>query len=96
MTNNGYVIDERVLHPGDAFIKPPESVEVLLLPVGGPWMKVGEAIDYLRAVDPRVVIPIHQAGLAPVHQNLHYSLLKNLGPANCEVLVLDQGVPTAV
>ncbi|HVQ99490.1 MAG TPA: MBL fold metallo-hydrolase [Mycobacterium sp.] len=96
MTNNGYVIDERVLHPGDAFINPPESVEVLLLPVGGPWMKVGEAIDYLRAVNPQVVIPIHQAGLAPVHQNLHYSLLKNLGPANCDVLVLEQGVATAV
>ncbi|WP_285032750.1 MBL fold metallo-hydrolase [Mycolicibacterium sp. lyk4-40-TYG-92] len=96
LTNNGYVIDERVLHPGDAFIKPSGSVEVLLLPVGGPWMKVGEAIDYLRAVNPRIVIPIHQAGLAPVHQNLHYSLLRNLGPANCEVVVLEQGVATTI
>jgi len=96
VTNNGYVIDERVLHPGDAFIKPSGSVQVLLLPVGGPWMKVGEAIDYLRAVNPQVVIPIHQAGLAPIHQNLHYTLLRNLGPASCEVVVLEHGVATTI
>ncbi|OBB13037.1 MBL fold metallo-hydrolase [Mycolicibacterium setense] len=96
MTNNGYLVDGHTLHPGDAFLDAPESVEVLLLPVGGPWMKIGEAVDYLRRVNPRVVIPIHQSGLAQVHQDLHYGLLRNLGPAQCEVVVPEHGVPVTV
>lgn len=96
ITNNGYVIDGRTLHPGDAFVGASDSIEILLLPVGGPWMKIGEAVDYLRRVRPRVVIPIHQAGLAQIHQELHYGLLRNLGPAQCELLALEPGVAVTV
>lgn len=96
VTNNGYVVDGHTLHPGDAFGECPDSIEILLLPVGGPWMKIGEAVDYLRRVRPRVVIPIHQSGLAQVHQDLHYGLLKNLGPSECDVLVLEPGVGVTI
>ena len=96
VTNNGYLIDGHTLHPGDAFVDAPDSVEVLFLPIGGPWMKIGEAVDYLRTVSPQVVIPIHQAGLARVHQELHYSLLRNLGPTNCELRVLEHGVAVSI
>ncbi|WP_328435282.1 MBL fold metallo-hydrolase [Nocardia puris] len=87
--NVGYLIDDAVFHPGDAFDEIATTVDVLLLPIGGPWMKIGEGIDYLRSIAPRVVVPIHQAGLAPAHQNMHCQLLKNLAPASTEVLVLD-------
>lgn len=92
VANNGYLVDG-VFHPGDAFLPPPGPVTVLLLPVGGPWMKIGEAIDYLRTVEPELAIPIHQAGLAPVHQALHYQLVRNLAPRRTQVEVLDHGVP---
>ncbi|MEU6607120.1 MBL fold metallo-hydrolase [Streptomyces shenzhenensis] len=94
--NNGYLVDQRLFHPGDAFVLPPQQVDVLLLPTGGPWMKASEAIDYLRAVAPRTAIPIHQAGLAAVHQQLHQQLFSNLGPQECSVQVLDHGTATAV
>ncbi|WP_314225298.1 MBL fold metallo-hydrolase [Streptomyces zaehneri] len=94
--NNGYLVDGRLFHPGDAFALPPQRVDVLLLPSGGPWMKVSEAIDYLRAVAPRTAIPIHQEGLATVHQQLHQQLFRNLGPKECSVQVLDHGTATAV
>lgn len=90
MSNTGYIVDETVWHPGDAFDAEPKKVDVLLLPVGGPWMKIAEAIDFARAVAPRVIVPIHQAGLAEVHRDLHYGLLRNLVPA--ELVVLDEGV----
>lgn len=96
ITNNGYLIDGHTLHPGDAFLDVPDSVEILLLPVGGPWMKIGEAVDYVRRVKPRVIIPIHQAGLARIHQDLHYGLLRNLGPQECEMVILEHGVPVTV
>lgn len=90
MSNTGFILDEAVWHPGDAFDAEPTSVDVLLLPVGGPWMKISEAIDFARAVAPRVIVPIHQAGLADIHRHLHYGLIRNLVPA--ELVVLEEGV----
>jgi L-ascorbate metabolism protein UlaG (beta-lactamase superfamily) len=91
--NNGYLVNGAVLHPGDALQPADGPVDVLLVPAGGPWMKIQEGIDYLRAVAPRVAVPIHQAGLAPVHRHLHHQLLTNLAPAGTEVVVLDHAVP---
>jgi L-ascorbate metabolism protein UlaG (beta-lactamase superfamily) len=91
--NNGYLLNGSVLHPGDALDPVDVPVDVLLVPAGGPWMKISESIDYLRVVAPRVAVPIHQAGLAPVHQRLHQQLLTNLAPWGTEVVVLDHAVP---
>jgi L-ascorbate metabolism protein UlaG (beta-lactamase superfamily) len=91
--NNGYLLNGAVLHPGDALDRVGEPVDVLLVPAGGPWMKIGEAVEYLRAVAPRVAVPIHQAGLAPVHQRLHRQLLSNLAPRGTEVVDVDHAVP---
>ena len=94
--NNGYLVDGRLLHPGDSFLVPSDAVSVLLLPVGGPWLKLADAVDYLRAVAPRVAVPIHQAGLAPAHQRLHHDLLARLAPPGTDVLVPELGVPLTV
>jgi L-ascorbate metabolism protein UlaG (beta-lactamase superfamily) len=91
--NNGYLVNGTVLHPGDALRPLAGPVDVLLVPAGGPWMKLEEGIDYLRAVAPRVAVPVHQAGLAPVHRQLHHGLLANLAPEGTEVVVLDHAVP---
>ncbi|MDJ0105499.1 MBL fold metallo-hydrolase [Rhodococcus erythropolis] len=90
--NNGYLIAGTLLHPGDAFSVPPGQIDTLLIPIGGPWMKISESIDYLREVKPRVAVAIHQAGLAPVHQQMHCQLLKNLGPTETEIVVLEHAV----
>jgi L-ascorbate metabolism protein UlaG (beta-lactamase superfamily) len=90
--NTAYLLEGDIFHPCDAFIPPPRRVR-LLLPVGGPWLKIGEAIDYLRAVEPELAIPIHRAGLAPVHQELHHQLIRNLAPAQHQVEVLEHGAP---
>ncbi|WP_040691015.1 MBL fold metallo-hydrolase [Nocardia vinacea] len=94
--NNGYIVNGGLLHPGDAFDEIRAAVDVLLLPIGGPWMKIGEGIDWLRTLAPRVAVPIHQAGLAPVHQNMHCALLRNLAPAETEIVILDHAVPQSV
>jgi L-ascorbate metabolism protein UlaG (beta-lactamase superfamily) len=93
ITNNAYLIGGRVWHPGDAFDLPEVPVDVLLLPIGAPWMKLAEAVDYLRAVAPRVAIPIHQGGLAPAHRELHCGLLAKFAPAGTELVVPGPGVP---
>lgn len=63
--NTGYMIANRFYHPGDSFHVPEEAVEILALPVAGPWMKIAECIDFAKQVKPKVVIPIHDAFLIP-------------------------------
>lgn len=96
LANNTYLIADSILHPGDAFWIPSQSVDVLLLPIGGPWMKLSESVDYLRAVAPRVAIPIHQGGLAAAHRGLHCDLLRKLGPTGTEIRTLTEGEATEV
>jgi L-ascorbate metabolism protein UlaG (beta-lactamase superfamily) len=59
--NLGYLVDDRVYHPGDALHIPEQPVETLLVPVHGPWMKLDEAIDFVRAIKPHRTFPIHDA-----------------------------------
>ncbi|WP_410563351.1 MBL fold metallo-hydrolase [Amycolatopsis sp. cmx-4-61] len=90
--NIGYVFDDGAFfHPGDSFFVPEQRIDVLGLPTGAPWLKAGEAVDYLRAVAPRVAVPIHEAVLA--NPAMHYGLFGNLAPEGTEVKVLDRGEP---
>ncbi len=59
--NTGYFIDNRLFYPGDSFTDPKRGVEILALPVAGPWMKLSEAIDYAAAQKPKVCFPVHDA-----------------------------------
>lgn len=78
--NLTYLIAGTVFAPGDAFAVPDFPVDVLLLPIGAPWMKLADSIDYLRVVAPRVAIPVHDSGLASTHQTLHRSLITRFAP----------------
>lgn len=57
--NTGYFIDDKLFYPGDTFTDPGKHIEILALPVAGPWMKIKEAIDYASYMKPRVVFPVH-------------------------------------
>jgi L-ascorbate metabolism protein UlaG (beta-lactamase superfamily) len=50
-----------VYHPGDSVFVPDAAVGTLLVPVSGPWLKLAEAIDFVRAVKPERALPIHDA-----------------------------------
>jgi L-ascorbate metabolism protein UlaG (beta-lactamase superfamily) len=73
--NVGYLVDGTVYHPGDAYFEPGITVETLLLPTSGPWMKLGEAADYVRAVRPRQVVQIHEMLLSEIGLNLADAIL---------------------
>jgi L-ascorbate metabolism protein UlaG (beta-lactamase superfamily) len=57
--NVGYLVGGSVYHPGDAYFVPEANVVTLLLPTSGPWLKLGEAADYARAVRPEQMVSIH-------------------------------------
>lgn len=60
--NLAYLINEKLLHPGDSlafsFTKP---LPVLALPIAAPWMRIKECVVLARAIKPANVIPIHEA-----------------------------------
>ncbi|OZM71459.1 MBL fold metallo-hydrolase [Amycolatopsis antarctica] len=87
--NLGFVVDKGAFyHPGDSFFVPQQRIDVLGLPTGAPWLKLSEAVDYLRAVAPRVAVPIHEAVLA--RPQMHYGMFAGLAPEGTEVRVLTQ------
>ncbi len=78
------------MHPGDSFYIPFEKVDVLALPSAAPWMKLSESVDYLRAMAPRVAVPIHQAVLADAGTAVHYARLNDMKSAATEFVILDE------
>lgn len=68
--NLGYFIGEKLWYPGDSYTDireylsagiagVPTKVDVLALPVSGPWMKIADAIDYALMLKPNFAFPVH-------------------------------------
>jgi L-ascorbate metabolism protein UlaG (beta-lactamase superfamily) len=58
--NVGVFVNETVYYPGDSFTVPTREVPVLAVPSSAPWLKIGEVMDYLEAVKPRLAFPTHE------------------------------------
>lgn len=91
--NFGYDVGGVAFAPGDSLTVPELDIDVLLAPLGGPWMKLSEGIDYVRSIAPNHVIPVHDAGLAPAHRDLHRTLLTAFAPDGTNVCSADLGKP---
>lgn len=92
--NIGYILDDNLndrtfYHPGDSFFVPEQRIDILGLPSGAPWLKAGEAIDFLRAIAPQVAFPIHEKTLA--NPAMHYGFFDKLKPADTTFTVLTPG-----
>src|SRR6185312_1799338 len=89
--NTSYLIGDadhpaRLMHPGDALFVPGEPVDVLATPAAAPWMKISEAVDYLRAVAPEHAVPIHQGAVAPAARVIYYGRLTEMTATDFRVL----------
>ncbi|MEU2176108.1 MBL fold metallo-hydrolase [Nocardia sp. NPDC019219] len=78
----------QLVHPGDSLWVPPVPVGVLAAPAAAPWMRVSEAVDYLRAVAPRVALPIHYGIIREEAQGIYFGRLSEMSPAGTEFRVL--------
>jgi L-ascorbate metabolism protein UlaG (beta-lactamase superfamily) len=65
-----------VYHPGDSFDVPTDAdVHTLFVPVSGPWLKMADAVEFVRAVAPRRAYALHDGllndvGLSVVNRNM--------------------------
>jgi L-ascorbate metabolism protein UlaG (beta-lactamase superfamily) len=77
-----------LFHPGDAYEAAPDGVDVLAVPLNAPWAKLSETVNFVRAVSPGRLFPIHDALVKPLGRGLY---LRNLGlllPEGAELLDL--------
>jgi L-ascorbate metabolism protein UlaG (beta-lactamase superfamily) len=60
--NTGYMIDN-LCHLGDSFNYPDANIEILALPMNASWMKIKDALDYVKNMNsrPRVIFAVHDA-----------------------------------
>jgi L-ascorbate metabolism protein UlaG (beta-lactamase superfamily) len=80
--NIGYVVDENVYHPGDSVFVPDVPCSTLLVPVAGPWLKLAEAIEFVRAVKPDRAYPIHDAIMTTAGQEMNDNFVRQFGETN--------------
>jgi L-ascorbate metabolism protein UlaG (beta-lactamase superfamily) len=75
IANVGYLIDDAVYHPGDSYEVPSAAVHTLLVPTSGPWTKMAETVDFVRAVRPETMVQIHDIMLSEIGQQSAAMLL---------------------
>ena len=82
----------RLMHPGDALFVPDEPVDVLATPAAAPWMKISEAVEFLRAVAPTHAVPIHQGIVAKEARGIYYGRLSEMCDTDFRVLTEEQSI----
>jgi L-ascorbate metabolism protein UlaG (beta-lactamase superfamily) len=65
ISNLGVLINDLVYYPGDSFTLTHSPIDTLALPVSAPWMKISEAIDFMKLIKPRFAFPTHDKTLSP-------------------------------
>jgi L-ascorbate metabolism protein UlaG (beta-lactamase superfamily) len=95
VANVGFLVEGEggeggVYHPGDSFDVPTDAdVETLFVPVAGPWLKLAEAVEFVRAIKPRRAFALHDGLLNDVgHQVVTGNMARLSG---CEYARLDPG-----
>jgi L-ascorbate metabolism protein UlaG (beta-lactamase superfamily) len=65
VANLGFLVEDTIYHPGDSFDVPAgATVETLFVPISAPWLKLSEAVDFVRAVAPRRAYALHDCLLS--------------------------------
>ena len=60
--NVAYVVEEKLLHPGDSFARSLDAcrgIPLLALPVTAPWTAEIGAAEFAERIAPRAIVPIH-------------------------------------
>jgi L-ascorbate metabolism protein UlaG (beta-lactamase superfamily) len=75
--NVGVLVNDEFYYPGDSYAVPEgRAVRLLAAPVGAPWLKIGEAMDFVLAVAPRQAFGTHDMTLSVIGRDMGRSRLR--------------------
>lgn len=94
--NTGVLVNGRLFYPGDSYTDPGVPVEVLAAPVGAPWLKVAEMMDYVTAIAPRRAYPVHEATLSEIGYGMHTGRLREVVEPDGALVLLAPGESLSV
>ncbi len=86
--NTGFFINKKFFYPGDSYIVPKNKVNILALPVAGPWCKVNDFMKYALKVKPEIAFPVHDGMLNTFGSN-HNIPLKVLPENGIKFVILE-------
>lgn len=89
--NTGYFITKDLFYPGDAFTNPNKQIDILALPVAGPWTNIKTPIMYARELKPRICFPVHDGMLNPNFGTAHRAPTIVLPKYSIQFKVLETG-----
>ncbi len=78
--NTAFLVSNKFYFPGDNFHVCGKEVEVLALPVAGPWMKYSEAIDFAKAVKAKQAFGVHDGMITPAFRPFIGMLMQRFVP----------------
>jgi L-ascorbate metabolism protein UlaG (beta-lactamase superfamily) len=79
--NVGVLIEDRLYYPGDSLTMPEKSVDTLALPIAAPWLKLDEAVEFMKTVGARLTFPTHDAILSASGKQIADSMLGHFAEA---------------
>lgn len=74
--NLGVLVDDELYYGGDSYTIPPVPVRTLAVPIGAPWLKIGDAMDYVLAVKPTRSFPVHDMTLSQAGKAMTQARIK--------------------
>ncbi|CAN5385722.1 MBL fold hydrolase [soil metagenome] len=80
-----------LFHPGDSYEYVPDGVDVLAVPLSAPWAKISETVEFVRAVSPSTVFPIHDCTIAEVAYWGYWLRIEEFGDVENTVLLPQDG-----
>lgn len=82
INNVGMVVsagDVRLFHPGDSLEGRPENIDYLCVPVTAPWQSVKETIEFVRAINPGKLVPIHDKTASEAGRGIYVTHIQGFG-----------------
>jgi L-ascorbate metabolism protein UlaG (beta-lactamase superfamily) len=79
--NVGVLVNNTLFYPGDSFTVPPVAVDTLAVPSAAPWLKIGEAMDYVTAVAPKRSFPTHEMVASVIGKGMANDRLRTMTEA---------------
>jgi L-ascorbate metabolism protein UlaG (beta-lactamase superfamily) len=74
--NVGVLVNDELYYAGDSYTVPGKPVGTLAAPIGAPWLKIGDSIDYVLEVKPKHAFYIHDMTLSAAGKGMASDRLK--------------------
>ena len=74
--NISVLVNDLLYYAGDSYNVPPVKVDTLAAPIGAPWLKIGDSMDYVLAIKPRHAFSVHDMTLSAAGKGMTNERIK--------------------